>query len=102
MTLLVALACLALNGCGGSGAAKPLPAPEVTLTSAEKELWAKLPPDRSAIPVLVYHGIGPEGDFTNAADASYGVDAAGLRHADYGDPPRWLLDDPSSKRSSTS
>ena len=64
-----------MNGCGDSSSAKPLPAPEVTLTSAEKELWAKLPPDRSAIPVLLYHGIGPEGDFSNAADASYGIDA---------------------------
>jgi hypothetical protein len=53
--LLAALACLALNGCGDSGSAKLLPAPEVTLTSAEQELWAKLPPDRSAIPVLLYH-----------------------------------------------
>ena len=32
-----------------------------------------LPPDRSAIPVLLYHGIGPESDFSNAADADYGV-----------------------------
>jgi Polysaccharide deacetylase len=36
-------------------------------------VWAKLPPDRSAIPVLVYHGIGPESDFSNASDASYGI-----------------------------
>ena len=55
------------------GRRRPLPAPDVTLTSAEKQLWAKLPPDRSAIPVLLYHGIGPESDFSNAADASYGV-----------------------------
>ncbi len=88
--LLAALACLALNGCGDSSSAKPLPAPEVTLTSAEKEVWAMLPPDRSAIPVLVYHGIGPEGDFSNAADASYGIDAQDfatqmteIRHAGY-------------------
>ena len=38
-------------------------------------MWAKLPPDRSAIPVLLYHGIGPESDFSNAADASYGIGA---------------------------
>jgi peptidoglycan/xylan/chitin deacetylase (PgdA/CDA1 family) len=88
--LLVALACLALNGCGDSGSAKPLPAPDVTLTPAEKELWAKLPPDRSAIPVLLYHGIAPESDFSNAADASYGVDVEDfatqmkeIRHAGY-------------------
>ena len=36
-------------------------------------MWKKLPPDRSAIPVLLYHGIGPESDFSNAADASYGI-----------------------------
>ena len=50
----------------------PSPAPSVTLTSQEKQAWAKLPPDRSAIPVLLYHGIGPESAFSNAADASYG------------------------------
>jgi hypothetical protein len=36
-------------------------------------VWKKLPPDRSAIPVLLYHGIGPESDFSNATDASYGI-----------------------------
>ena len=57
------------------GLGEALTAPRVTLTSEEKGVWAELPPDRSAIPVLVYHGIGPEGDFSNAADASYGIDA---------------------------
>ena len=87
--LLAALACLAVNGCGDSGSAM-LPAPQVTLTSAEKEVWAKLPPDRSAIPVLVYHGIGPESDFSNAEDAAYGIDVEDfatqmteIRHAGY-------------------
>ena len=47
----------------------------MTLTSEEKQVWAKLPPDRSAIPVLLYHGIGPESDFSNAADAAYGIGA---------------------------
>ena len=56
-----------------AAARTPLPAPDVALTSDEKQVWAKLPPDRSAIPVLLYHGIGPESDFSNAADASYGV-----------------------------
>ena len=37
-------------------------------------MWAPLPPDQSAIPVLLYHGIGPESDFSNDADASYGID----------------------------
>ena len=86
--LLAALTCglsLGLAACGDStepssaptqpaAARAPLPAPDVALTSEEKELWAELPPDRSAIPVLLYHGIGPESDFSNATDASYGVD----------------------------
>jgi len=76
--------CLALGACGGSSdrrpeprepavARTPLPAPDVELTSDEKQAWNKLPPDRSAIPVLLYHGIGPESDFANASDASYGI-----------------------------
>ena len=56
-----------------AAARTPLPAPDVALTSDEKQVWKKLPPDRSAIPVLLYHGIGPESDFANAADASYGI-----------------------------
>ena len=56
-----------------AAARTPLPAPDVALTSDEKQVWKKLPPDRSAIPVLLYHGIGPESDFSNAADASYGI-----------------------------
>jgi hypothetical protein len=44
------------------------------LTAEEKEVWAPLPPDRSAVPVLLFHGIGPESDFSNEDDASYGVD----------------------------
>jgi hypothetical protein len=88
--LLLAAACLASSGCGDSAPAKPLAAPEITLTAAEKEVWAQLPPDRSAIPVLLYHGIGPESDFANASDASYGIDAKDfatqmteIRHAGY-------------------
>ena len=37
-------------------------------------MWAPLPPDRSAVPVLLYHGIGPESDFSDEADAAYGID----------------------------
>ncbi len=44
------------------------------LTAEEKRVWAPLPPDRSAVPVLLYHGIGPESEFSNADDASYGID----------------------------
>ena len=53
----------------------PVPAPDVSLNAEEKQVWSRLPPDRSAVPVLLYHGIGPESDFSNAADATYGVDA---------------------------
>jgi poly-beta-1,6-N-acetyl-D-glucosamine N-deacetylase len=75
---------LAAAGCGRSGAAAscrpaaartPIPAPEVVLTPEEKAVWAPLPPDRSAVPVLLYHGIGEPSDFSNAADAQYGVNA---------------------------
>ncbi len=55
-------------------ASTPVPAPDVDLTSEEMQRWAKLPADRSAIPAVLYHGIGPESDFANADDASYGVD----------------------------
>jgi peptidoglycan/xylan/chitin deacetylase (PgdA/CDA1 family) len=83
--LLAVLTCgawLGLIGCGDEpttssppAARTPAPAPAVTLTKEEKQVWAKLAPDRSAIPVLLYHGIGPESDFANADDAGYGVDA---------------------------
>ena len=76
--------CLGLAACGNSTdpppaptepavARTPLPAPDVGLTSEEKRVWKKLPPDRSAIPVLLFHGIGPESNFSNEADASYGI-----------------------------
>jgi hypothetical protein len=83
--LLVGLGalCLALTACGGSGegdstraSTSPAPAPQVTLTAEDKKVWAPLPPDRSAIPVLLYHGIGAPSDFSNSADAAYGVDPA--------------------------
>lgn len=60
------------------------------LSSDEQEVWAPLPPDRSAVPVLLYHGIGPKSDFTNAEDADYGIDADAfaeqmtmIKHAGY-------------------
>jgi peptidoglycan/xylan/chitin deacetylase (PgdA/CDA1 family) len=85
--LVAALTCglsLGLAACGDStdtppaptepaAARAPLPAPDVALTQNEKQVWKELPPDRSAIPVLLYHGIGPESDFSNASDAGYGV-----------------------------
>lgn len=74
-----AIACLALLGaaCGGSeetpAPRAPQAAPAVTLTPEEEQVWAPLPPDRGEIPVLLYHGIGPETDFANADDAAYGI-----------------------------
>jgi biofilm PGA synthesis lipoprotein PgaB len=85
--VLAALTCglsLGLAACGNStdrrsatmapaATRTPLPAPNVALTSDEKQVWAKLPPDRSSIPVLLYHGIGPESNFSNTSDADYGI-----------------------------
>src|SRR6476469_9007225 len=72
--------CVGLVACGDAKKAAPSrashtldPVRPVTLTAQEKNVWAKLPPDRSAIPVLLYHGIGEVGDFSNSSDASYGV-----------------------------
>jgi peptidoglycan/xylan/chitin deacetylase (PgdA/CDA1 family) len=74
--------CSALGGCGDStdGSTEepaeriPAPAPDVALTPEDRELWAPAPPDRSAVPVLLYHGVAPVGDFANEADAQYGLD----------------------------
>ena len=77
--LAVAIAFLscAISACGGSDEAAPPrspdPAPEIALTPVEEEVWAPLPPNRGEIPVLLYHGIGPESDFSNEDDAAYGV-----------------------------
>src|SRR4051812_4677686 len=62
------------DGAPARAARTPSPAPDVELTAQEKQVWAPLKPDRSTIPVLLYHGIGPESDFSNKADAGYGVD----------------------------
>jgi peptidoglycan/xylan/chitin deacetylase (PgdA/CDA1 family) len=72
--LIVALTGLAACGEAEDTQRTPIAAPEVTLSEAEKEGWAPLAPDRTAIPVLLYHGIGPASDFADAADAEYGVD----------------------------
>jgi peptidoglycan/xylan/chitin deacetylase (PgdA/CDA1 family) len=77
--LAVAIACLTglVAACGGSDETAepraPQPAPAIALTPEEEQVWAPLPPDRDAIPVLLYHGIGPESDFANEDDAAYGV-----------------------------
>lgn len=95
---LAALTCLmafpVTAACGGSDEEAeprtPQPPPEVVLTAEEKQVWAPLPADRSSIPVLLYHGIGPESDFANADDAEYGVGFADfakqmtmIKHAGY-------------------
>jgi peptidoglycan/xylan/chitin deacetylase (PgdA/CDA1 family) len=77
--LVALLICCGTAACGDEQTAEPpartpAPAPAVTLTPEEKQVWAKLPPDRSEIPVLLYHGIGPPGDFSNDDDAGYGID----------------------------
>jgi hypothetical protein len=78
---------IAAAGCGGSGRSEcapnvrestqgtPASAPTVVLSEDEKKVWAPKRPDRSRIPVLLYHGVGPKTDFCNAADASYGIDS---------------------------
>jgi peptidoglycan/xylan/chitin deacetylase (PgdA/CDA1 family) len=74
LAVLTSCATIALAACGDSQEPRtPLPAPQVTLTAEDKDVWAPLPADRSAIPVLLYHGIGPASDFANADDAAYGI-----------------------------
>lgn len=60
-----ACCCAALVGCGQStederAGRTPAPAPRVVLTAADRKMWAPRPPDRSAIPVLLYQGVAPE------------------------------------------
>jgi peptidoglycan/xylan/chitin deacetylase (PgdA/CDA1 family) len=74
---LVAAGCAGhsnVASCSKTEPRTPPPPPKVTLTADEKQVWAPLPPDRSAVPVLLYHGIGAASDFSNSSDASYGVD----------------------------
>jgi peptidoglycan/xylan/chitin deacetylase (PgdA/CDA1 family) len=68
---------------------QPVPAPAVTLTAEDKQVWVP-GPTPSGIPTLLYHGIGPPGDFGSSADASYALNTedfakqmALLRNADY-------------------
>ena len=96
----VAAACLcaALGGCGqsadkssdGAAARTPAPVPRVVLTADERQLWAPGPPDRSVVPVLLYHGVAPVADFSKRMDADLGIDAEAfarqmvlLHHAGY-------------------
>jgi peptidoglycan/xylan/chitin deacetylase (PgdA/CDA1 family) len=72
VTLLAVVAWTGACGDAEPGTPQELPA---SLTAEERAVWAPLPPDRSAIPVLLYHGIGPADAFSNPDDAAYGVDA---------------------------
>ena len=82
---LVGAACLcaALGACGQSkdeptdkvAARTPAPAPRVVLTADDRNLWAPRPPVRSAVPVLLYHGVAPVGDFSKRVDATLGIDS---------------------------
>jgi hypothetical protein len=42
-------------------------------SAEESAVWAPTAPDRTAIPVLLYHGIGPASGYASAADAKYGI-----------------------------
>ena len=52
----------------------PAPAPSVELTATDREVWTPGPPDRSQIPVLLYHGIASPGEFSHPEDAEFGLD----------------------------
>jgi glycosyltransferase involved in cell wall biosynthesis len=73
--------CVVFAACGGStdstaepAARTPAPAPRVTLTAEERDMWAPTPSDRSSVPVLLYHGVAPIGGFSKRADADLGID----------------------------
>jgi hypothetical protein len=63
MARLVAVAflCAGLVACGDSTPReRAAQAPRVALTAEDREAWASGPPDRSAIPVLLYTGVTAE------------------------------------------
>jgi hypothetical protein len=45
----------------------------VVLTADDRQLWAPGPPDRSAVPVLLYRGVAPVADFSERVDANLGI-----------------------------
>jgi len=78
-TVLVLLClCIALDGCGGSSrppdGRSPVPAPQVTLSDADRTLWARAAPSGGAVPVLVYRQMAP---------AAFARQMALLDHAGY-------------------
>jgi peptidoglycan/xylan/chitin deacetylase (PgdA/CDA1 family) len=65
------------SGAGGSSSSsspsqQPIPAPPVTLTAEDKQVWVptETPP---GIPTLLYHGIDSEANFQDPADAQYAL-----------------------------
>jgi hypothetical protein len=64
---LLAVVCCgtALSGCGPQSSDRPperapIAPPRVELTAADREMWTPAPPDRSAIPVLLYDEVTPD------------------------------------------
>src|SRR5687767_14005766 len=93
-----ACCCAALAACEPSSdnstdqpaARTPGPAPRVALTGDDRALWAPTRPDRSVVPVLLYHGVAPVSGFSKRAQAELGIDPeefarqmALLNHAGY-------------------
>jgi peptidoglycan/xylan/chitin deacetylase (PgdA/CDA1 family) len=78
LAVAICLCSAALGGCGDAAEEPaertPAPAPSVTLTPEDRDVWAPAPPDRSKVPVLLYHGIAPVSGFANETDAEYGLD----------------------------
>jgi peptidoglycan/xylan/chitin deacetylase (PgdA/CDA1 family) len=67
----------ALAGCGADHPTEhraPITLPlSVRLSAQERSVWQPLAISRTAIPVLLYHGIGERRDFESPSDAAYGV-----------------------------
>ena len=86
---LVAAAALLVAGCG-EAAEHPRPTPKVGLTAPDRAVWRTPASGSDSIPVLLYHGVAERSEFTNPADAYYGVTPANfakqlalLHHAGY-------------------
>ena len=77
-----ACCCVVLGACApsadkstGEPAARiPAPAPRAVLTGSDRELWAPAPPDRTGVPVLLYHGVAPVSGFSERAEAELGIE----------------------------
>jgi hypothetical protein len=63
--LVVVALCAVLAACGSDppderATRGPVPAPRVELSGADRAAWAPNPPDRAAIPVLLFSGVSPD------------------------------------------